>query len=30
MVEKYDKPNAPLSLASDIKGDFWLYNGMQS
>jgi hypothetical protein len=30
MLEKYDKPDAPLNLSSDIKGDFWLYNGMQS
>jgi hypothetical protein len=29
MLEKYDKPYAPLSLSSDIKGDFWLHNGMQ-
>lgn len=29
MLEKYDKPYAPLSLSSDIKGDFLLHNGMQ-
>jgi hypothetical protein len=30
MLEKYDKLDAPLSLSSDIKGDFRLYNGVQS
>ncbi len=29
MLEKYYKLDALLSLSSDIKGDFRLYNGMQ-